>query len=66
MTTPDERTRAVVEAGDFLKSLAYGPLSSTVPPHVRIQAEILFRHFPDKGDMLLASYGCPNWFGLPK
>lgn len=65
MTTPDERTRAILLARDFLRSLAYHRCSS-VPERIRLRAKTLLRHYPDSDDMQLAYMVCPYWFGDPE
>ncbi|WP_435609733.1 BPSL0761 family protein [Pseudomonas knackmussii] len=51
MTTPYERTRAVVQAYDFLVELSR---DSSMPEKVRSDARFLLRHYPTKRDVLLA------------
>ncbi|EPJ0603695.1 hypothetical protein N5O88_02365 [Pseudomonas sp. GD03721] len=51
MTTPHERTRAVVQTYDFLVELSK---DTSLPERVRRDARFLLRHFPSKNDMLLA------------
>lgn len=48
MTTPDERTRALVQAGAFLKDLR---ADHTLPESIRIEAHRLLRHYPSTGDV---------------
>ncbi len=43
MTTPDERTRALVQTKQFLQGLQ---IQDTVPPDVREAARALLRHYP--------------------
>nr|WP_326527989.1 BPSL0761 family protein [Rhodoferax sp.] len=43
MTTPDERTRALVQTKQFLQGLQ---IQDTVPPDVREVARALLRHYP--------------------
>lgn len=43
MTTPDERTRNLLQAGAFLKELRE---DKTVPEEVRQEAHRLLRHYP--------------------
>ncbi len=45
MTTPLERTRAVIQAKDFLMELI---MDLDLPKKVREEAKCLLRHFPDK------------------
>lgn len=65
MTTPDERTRAVVQTKEFLYELTVPRLTPGVPQPVREEARRLLRHFPDRGDMSLAARAVPIWFGFP-
>lgn len=65
MTTPDERTRAVLKTREFLIALANSARTSDVPEAVRQRAETLLRHYPGTGDMSLAHGAIPNWFGPP-
>lgn len=43
MTTPDERTRNLLQAGAFLKELR---LNETVSEEIRNEAHRLLRHYP--------------------
>lgn len=45
MTTPMERTRALVQAGDFLEELR-NMEPGTIPDTVREQANRILRHYP--------------------
>lgn len=65
MTTPDERTRAVLKTREFLIALANSVPTSDVSEAVRQRAETLLRHYPGTGDMSLAHGAIPNWFGPP-
>ncbi|WP_323744842.1 BPSL0761 family protein [Noviherbaspirillum soli] len=66
MTTPFERTRAVLKTREFLCALAHHPTRTPgVPEAVRQQAVTLLRHYPGTGDMSLAHGAIPNWFGPP-
>lgn len=51
MTTTQERTRGVVDAGEFLESLSK---DSSLPAPVRLEATRLLRHFPSTQDILRA------------
>ena len=46
MTMPDERTRAVVYAGEFLVSLLDPKKTPKVPNEIRVRAGRLLRHYP--------------------
>ncbi len=48
MTTTDERTRALVQAGAFLKELR---ADRALPESIRKEAHRLLRHYPSIGDV---------------
>jgi hypothetical protein len=62
MTMPVERTRAVMQARQFLQELA---LETELPANVRREAQRLLRHYPRLSDMQLAHLALPTWFGPP-
>ncbi len=62
MTLPDERYRAVMWAGRFLKSLSYSSETPRVPLKIRQEARAILRHFPGEWDMKRASDGSPDVF----
>ncbi len=67
MTMPDERTRAAVYAGAFLRDLLDPRATPTVPQEVRDTAKWLLRHYPDPWHFKLAHEGAPDWWGpLPE
>ena len=49
MTTPDERTRALLFAGDLLADLSNPLKTFGVPESIRERARHVLRHYPDKG-----------------
>ncbi|WP_277423161.1 BPSL0761 family protein, partial [Pseudomonas viridiflava] len=51
MTTPNERSRAVIHTEGFLKQLAR---DTSLPEKVRRDAHFLLRHYPERSDVLLA------------
>lgn len=51
MTMPCERTRSVIQAGEFLKELTQ---DVSLPEPIRRQAKHLLRHYPSRREMLLA------------
>lgn len=51
MSMPNERTRAVIQTGEFLLELSRDP---SVPERIRRDAKFLLRHYPDQFQMLLA------------
>jgi hypothetical protein len=63
VTMPNERTRAVLQARDFLQELATGEWPCALPSGVRREAQRLLRHFPHDNDMELAHLALPTWFG---
>lgn len=63
MTMPDERTRAVMQARQFLQELA---METELPATVRREAQRLLRHYPRLNDMALAHLALPTWFGPPQ
>jgi hypothetical protein len=63
MTRPDERTRAVLQAREFLQELATGEWPCALPAGVRREAHRLLRHFPHDNHMELAHLALPTWFG---
>ena len=65
MTTPHERTRAVLEARDFFQDLARPDITSGVPEELRRQARWFLRHFPAAAELDLMHKALPNWFGSP-
>lgn len=60
MTTPEERTRNVLQAGAFLKELQG---DKSLPEAIRREAHRLLRHYPTVGDIkLLAKIeGSATW-----
>ena len=49
MTTPYERTRALLFAGELLAELANPLKTPSVPESVRERARHVLRHYPDRG-----------------
>lgn len=66
MTTPVERTRAVLQTREFLQELTWPSVTPGVPTAIRETARRLFRHFPGNGDIALASMALPSWFAQPE
>ena len=60
MTTPDERTRAIVRTKAFLQELQ---VKHAVPEDVREAARALLRHYPTSGQIELAHMALPLFFG---
>jgi len=63
MTMPDERTRSVLQAREFLENLRSPMKTPRVPQHVRDEARRLLRHYPSAGDLDWASEGAPWLWG---
>jgi hypothetical protein len=63
MTTPHERTRAVVHTQEFLRELTTPTSIPDVPDAVRQEARRLLRHYPGRGDMRLTHTAMPVWWG---
>jgi hypothetical protein len=51
MTMPDERTKALLLAGELLAKLASPVKTPDVPDAIRKQAQHILRHYPSKGDI---------------
>lgn len=64
MTTPDERTKAVVETRDFLRMLA-GADEVTIQGLVQSVATILLRHYPLDVDLTVSALALPGLWALP-
>ena len=65
MTTPVERTRAVIYAKDFLYDLLDTKKTPRVPRVIRRQAGRCLRHYPDIYDLLEAAKRAPKSWGKP-
>jgi hypothetical protein len=65
MTTPEERTYAVLQTREFLVALANTRRIPGISEDIREYAITLLRHYPDAGDMSIAGRACPNWFSAP-
>jgi hypothetical protein len=59
MTLPDERYRAVVQTGKFLKEILATP---RVPKSIKDGARYCLRHYPSDWDMERAAEGAPDVF----
>ena len=62
MTTPYERTRALVQTRDFLQRLATLG-DDAVPISLLMEAEALLRHYPGLAHIELAHKALPMFFG---
>ncbi len=65
MTTPLERSQAVVAARAFLEALTSPRLYPELPAEVRERAEQLLRNYPFIGDVRRAARAAPDWWGDP-
>lgn len=65
MTTPDERTRAVVETRDFLRMLAAAE-EITIPGLVQTVATGLLRHYPLNVDLAVSALAMPGVWAPPR
>lgn len=65
MTTPDERTKAVVETRKFLRMLA-GADEITIPGIVQTVAVGLLRHYPLDVDLAVSALALPGIWAHPK
>jgi hypothetical protein len=63
MTTPDERTRAVLETREFLQELLDTLATPGCPEEIRLQARQLLRHYPRETELRLANLALPQYFG---
>ncbi len=46
MTTPDERTRALRWAGEFMRELQISSAAAGLPDHLKRQIPVILRHYP--------------------
>jgi hypothetical protein len=63
MTTPFERTRAIIETRELLEMLFDPVQTPGVPEVVREYARKLLRHYPNRANVQLAHLALPNSFG---
>ena len=66
MTLPIERSWAVDNAREFLRSLLDPKLTPRVPAKIRQEARWCLKHFPNELDMARARDLCPSVFGHQK
>jgi hypothetical protein len=64
MTTPEERTKAVIGTRDFLRILATGA-EITIPGLVQSVATCLLRHYPSNVDLAVSASAMPGIWGAP-
>ena len=65
MTTPEDRTRAVMRTRQFLRDLADARATPRIPKRLREQALSLLKHYPQDHHLELAARHCPQSWGLP-
>lgn len=65
MTLPDERTRAVLMAEEFLLDLLDAKKTPKVPFAIRKRASYVIKHFPRRYDLVEAADKSPNVFAKP-
>ena len=51
MTMPNERTYALVLAGEFLREIAFSATKSLSPDDIKDRAKHIFRHYPSLGEI---------------
>lgn len=61
MTTPSERTRAVLQTRKFLHWVLNS--EEVIPEVFRSEARALLRHYPSSIDVQLAHLACLMWWG---
>ncbi|WP_353957274.1 BPSL0761 family protein [Pelomonas sp. SE-A7] len=65
MTTPAQRTLAVLNAELFLCALTTESPESLDVPRILMQAGKLLAHFPRQGDLALTANALPSVWGEP-
>ncbi|MGJ7509936.1 BPSL0761 family protein [Variovorax sp. GT1P44] len=65
MTTPSERTRAVLETRRFLSQLAEGSLTNSSQEYLKRAAEALLRHYPDASHLAHSAQATPLFWADP-
>lgn len=63
MTMPSERTRAVLQAKDFLQWVMSAEATSENFAQAKREARSLLRHYPSSIHLHFANRACPQWFG---
>lgn len=66
MTMPEERTRAVLDAREFLERLARGELVGESPQALMTWSKALLRHYPENTHLRLASLALPAYWSSPE
>lgn len=62
MTTPDERTRALLNARDFLRDLLDPKKTPKVPKNIRSRAHSALRHYPGDWQIEAVTEALPQHF----
>ena len=62
MTTAAERTRALVQAGDFLEALAAAQSPADIA-EIRDRAQYILRHYPSNTEIALAARAASTGVG---
>lgn len=65
MTLPDERTRALLWAKEFLQDLLDPKKTPRVPLAVRRRARSVLKHYPYKSEIDKLYKKLPELFGIP-
>lgn len=65
MTMPDERTRSVKYAREFMRDLLDPGITPKVPKAIRQMASRVLRHFPGDHELVKASRVDPYTWGSP-
>lgn len=63
MTLPDERSRSVRQAREFLRDLLDPKKTPRIPKEIRRRAYYALKHFPSDMDIEYAADGAPSHFG---
>lgn len=65
MTLPNERTRAVQMAREFMRDLLDPKATPKVPKEIRTRAYWVLRHFPADYEIRMAAEVLPDTFAPP-
>lgn len=65
MTTPHERTRAILRTRELLEDLQSPQNWPDLPDELRRQARVLARHYPEFGDLRHLHMQLPMFYGSP-
>lgn len=64
MTLPNERSRSVKYAREFLYDLLDPKKTPRIPKEIRKRAHQILRHFPADYEINYAADGAPSYFGV--